>query len=149
MYQKTVYLAAPWFSHAQKERHDAVLKILDQKFTDVRSPFRIFVCPPDAPPEVRSKTFEGNLKEIRDADLVVAITDDKDPGTLWEMGYAFARGVPVVAVAMTLGDRPFNLMLAEGCKSATKTLPELSRILDHYGEHGEFLESDVYRGAVE
>lgn len=148
MHNYKVYLAAPWFNQEQKERHDAVLKLLDQHTTNVRSPFRIFVCPPDADAETREKTFMGNLQEIREADLVVAVTDGKDPGTLWEMGYAFARGIPVVGVALALGDRPFNLMLAEGCRAVARTLPELLKILDAYGENREAAFTK-YEGTIE
>jgi nucleoside 2-deoxyribosyltransferase len=148
MQSHVVYLAAPWFTYTQKVRHDTVLKLLDQWTLNVRSPFRIFVCPPDANELVRQATFRGNLEEIRNADFVVALTDEKDPGTLWEMGYAFARGIPVVGVAIDLGDNPFNLMLAEGCVTVCRTYEELRIVLENYGDAGRFNPTS-YKGDIE
>ena len=97
-----LYLAAPLFS--QYERHwnrllAAELKrempgcevILPQdlrvgeSFND-RSRFR--------------ELFERTIKDLSSADLVVAIVDgpDCDSGVAFEFGYAYAKGVPVVAV---------------------------------------------------
>lgn len=67
-----------------------------------------------------------NVRGIEESELVIAITDDKDMGTIFEAGHAYASGVPVIYVAFTLGkDGMFNLMLAESGKAACKTVEEL------------------------
>ena len=43
----------------------------------------------------------------------MAITDEKDIGTIWEAGYAYGIGKEVVYYAETLGNNPFNIMLSE------------------------------------
>ena len=37
-------------------------------------------------------------------------------GTIWEAGYAYGIGKPVIYFAETLGDNPFNSMLSESGK---------------------------------
>lgn len=124
-----VYLASPFFNPAQLERVIDVETLLEKYNMTYFSPRKELVCPPNASAEVRKNTFENNVKGILEADMVIAITDDKDPGTLFEMGMAYAFGVPVIGVALTLGDRPFNLMLAESCKSTCRTMEELNQTL--------------------
>ena len=43
----------------------------------------------------------------------MAITDEKDIGTIWEAGYAYGIGKEIVYYAETLGDNPFNVMLGK------------------------------------
>ena len=43
----------------------------------------------------------------------MAITDEKDIGTIWEAGYAYGIGKEIVYYAETLGNNPFNVMLGK------------------------------------
>jgi len=85
--------------------------------------------PKPSPPsqELRRAVFNDNWMNIDDADLVVAVIDDRDVGTVWEMGYAFAKHVPIITT--TRADYGMNLMLAECIIGHTKTLEELSAAL--------------------
>lgn len=74
--------------------------------------------------------------------MVIAITDGKDVGTIWEMGVAYEAGVPVIGVALTLGDNPFNLMLSESCFTTIRTIDELEKFLDTN-------EAVYYQGEIE
>ena len=49
---------------------------------------------------IQNRLFAKNKKEFERADIVVAIIDgaDADSGTAWEMGYAYAKGIPVIAL---------------------------------------------------
>jgi nucleoside 2-deoxyribosyltransferase len=44
--------------------------------------------------------FNKNLKGIEKSDIIVAVLDgaDVDSGTAWEIGYAFAKGKPVIGL---------------------------------------------------
>lgn len=108
-----IYFAAPWFSTEQASIHKRVEQALDMTSHHIFSPKRELVVKPDDPKSIRAKAFTGNLKAIDDADLVVAVTDYKDIGTIWEAGYAYRGLKPILYYAETLGDRPFNLMLAQ------------------------------------
>lgn len=137
-----VYLASPFFRPDQIERVEEVEKLLEKHGFTYFSPRKELVCPPNAGDGLRKKTFEGNHNGILDADMVIAITDGKDVGTIWEMGVAYQAGVPVIGVALTLGDAPFNLMLSESCSSTCRTMKELEKTLT---EGTEF----YYQGDIE
>ncbi len=78
------------------------------------------------------KNFITHLKNLGVTKLYFhAITDGKDPGTIWEAGYAYAKNIPVIYVAFTLGkEGQFNLMLAESGKAACRTVDELKAAID-------------------
>lgn len=140
--KKQIYLAAPWFTPTQAERHDAVLTILrewqawDPAERFIYNP-RDLICPPEADDRTRRNVFEANIDNIVASNIVVAITDDKDLGTIFELGYAAAvrdyltgaKETTLVGIALTLGNRPFNLMLAVACDVVCTELSHLSDYL--------------------
>lgn len=107
------YLASPFFNEQQIEREEYVKKILRNSGYSVYSPRENGILTPDATDEVRTKIFTENCEAIQRSDKVLAITDGKDIGTIWEAGYAYGIGKKVVYYAETLGDNPFNVMLGK------------------------------------
>lgn len=112
---RTVYLAAPLFSEAER---DFNRKLRDE----IRSAgFSVFL------PQEDSNNFKGdnrqkvifnkNLKAIESSYIMVAVVDgiDIDSGTAWEIGYASAKGKPVIGLRTdfrTLGmEGRVNLMI--------------------------------------
>ena len=127
-----VYLAAGWFSPVQAEELDKLEAVCESKeWIDLASPRKIFVCPPDAPKEVQDNTFMGNLEHIAAADFLIVNTRDKDIGTIWEAGFAYALRKPIVYFCAGLpAGAKFNLMLARsGCKVCT-SFEDLEDYLD-------------------
>ncbi|AJO60854.1 hypothetical protein NRS6186_22435 (plasmid) [Bacillus subtilis] len=121
-----VYIAAPFFKPDQITRVALVETLLEKHGLTYFSPRKQSAIGPISSPEVRKKSFDMNVRGIEESELVIAITDDKDMGTIFEAGHAYASGVPVIYVAFTLGkDGMFNLMLAESGKAACKTVEEL------------------------
>jgi nucleoside 2-deoxyribosyltransferase len=47
-----------------------------------------------------TEIFQADLRGLESADLVVAVLNgpDVDSGTAWELGHAYARGVPIVGI---------------------------------------------------
>jgi len=122
---KRVYLASPFFNNKEIEYLEQVEAILEEKGLQVFSPFR---NPIDEQVEVGSRqwsieTFMKDIKYIKWAELVVAIYHGNysDSGTAWELGYAFATGMPVILIHV--GENS-NLMVHEGAH-ANITLEEL------------------------
>lgn len=107
------YLASPFFNPEQVERMNKVLDILRRYNYKVYAPMEHGVVKADDTKEFANLVFKENCRAINNSLKVIAITDGKDMGTIWEAGYAYGRGIPVVYYAETLGDNPFNLMLAE------------------------------------
>lgn len=113
MKQYDLYLASPFFTPVQVEREEFVkTKLRDEGFR-VFSPKENCFLPPDANLSDQKSVFEQNCDAIKSCSAVFAITDGKDIGTIWEAGYAYGIGTPVIYFAETLGDNGFNLMLAQ------------------------------------
>jgi len=136
---KKIYLASGWFNPTQAAELTRLEEICDsRKWIDLASPRRIFVCPPDAPKETQDATFDGNLHHIETADFLIVNTRDKDIGTIWEAGYAYANHVPIVYFCAGLpAGAKFNLMLARSGIKVCTSYEELESYLDrcHEAKH--------------
>ena len=129
MENNKVYFASPWFTPEQEEREARLKAKLRSLGFDVHSPKETAVCGAISDPETRKAIFDGNINAILDCDVVFAITDGKDMGTIWEAGYAYGfndgmanaadaygfnfKPIKIVYYCETLGNGLFNLMLAQ------------------------------------
>lgn len=147
---KKIYLASGWFNPTQAEELTRLEEICDsRKWIDLASPRRIFVCPPDAPKETQDATFDGNLHHIKTADFLIVNTRDKDIGTIWEAGFAFANEVPIVYFCAGLpAGAKFNLMLARSGVKVCTSFEELENYLDRCFEEGTLI-NEPYSDAIE
>ena len=112
-YEYDFYLASPFFKDSQIKREEAVKNALRNEGYTVYSPRENGILTPDATDEVRTKIFKENCEAIQKSHRILAITDEKDIGTIWEAGYAYGIGKEVVYYAETLGNNPFNVMLGK------------------------------------
>lgn len=112
-YEYDFYLASPFFKDTQIQREEAVKNLLRNEGYTVYSPRENGVLTPDATDEIRTKIFKENCEAIQKSHRILAITDEKDIGTIWEAGYAYGLGKEIVYYAETLGDNPFNVMLGK------------------------------------
>lgn len=121
-----IYFASPWFTPEQEEREERLKAKLRSLGFDVHSPKETAVCGAISDPETRQKIFDGNIEAINNCDVVFAVTDGKDMGTIWEAGYAYGlnegiskcfkarvKPIKIVYYCETLGNGLFNLMLAQ------------------------------------
>jgi nucleoside 2-deoxyribosyltransferase len=106
-----VYLAAPFFNLAQRwmvEEARAALMTLD---ASVFSPLH------DVGIGGTSAEIAGaDLAGLRDCRSVLAIIDGEDAGTLFEVGYARDRGIPVVALAESPRPETLTMLEGSGCR---------------------------------
>ncbi|MFH0904644.1 MAG: nucleoside 2-deoxyribosyltransferase [Methanobacteriota archaeon] len=126
---RTVYLAAPLFSEAELD--------FNRKLRDEikNSGFNVFL-PQEDSNNVKDRDdrqmiiFSKNEAAIEKSDIIVAVVDgaDVDSGTAWEIGYAYARGKPILGLRTdfrTLGiEGTVNLMI-ERSLLLCKSIPEL------------------------
>ena len=148
---KKIYLASGWFNPVQAEELTTLERIFDSRadYFKLASPRRIFVCPPNAPKEVQDETFSGNLHHIETADFLLVNTRDKDIGTIWEAGYAYAFKKPIVYFCAGLPQgAKFNLMLARSGIKVCTSFSQLEEYLDRVISTGE-LPNEPYEDAIE
>tara|TARA_B100001287_G_C22554674_1_gene468514 strand:+ start:178 stop:627 length:450 start_codon:yes stop_codon:yes gene_type:complete len=148
---KKIYLASGWFNPIQAEELTSLESIFDSRSDhfELASPRRIFVCPPNAPKEVQDETFNGNLHHIETADFLLVNTRDKDIGTIWEAGYAFAFKKPIIYFCAGLPEgAKFNLMLARSGIKVCTSFEQLEEYLDRVISTDE-LPNEPYANAIE
>ncbi|MDR0899078.1 MAG: nucleoside 2-deoxyribosyltransferase [Lactobacillaceae bacterium] len=135
MTTRNVYLAGPFFSPEQIDR----LKIVKDLITQNPTIGEIFEPMENQQQDIVDKYGDGNLNQamrsvqwqdatfnsdvhqIDMADIVIAVRDfdvehgnrRPDEGTMWELGYAYAKGKPFFIVEFAQDDEPMNLMLTK------------------------------------
>lgn len=107
------YLASPFFNDEQIKREETIKKTLRGYGFSVYAPREHGIVGSLASQEAVTSTFNSNVEAIDNSKMVLAITDGKDMGTIWEAGYAYGKNIPIVYYAETLGNNPFNIMLSE------------------------------------
>lgn len=133
-----IYLAGPLFTMAEREWNVRLKKALEKYGLEIWLPQEN---------EPREKTarevFKMDVKGIDQAFGVIAIMDGADPdsGTAWEVGYAYAKGKPVILLRTDFrtnpdGFAPYNLMLTESADEVVylpgKSVEELAWALMAY-----------------
>lgn len=107
------YLASPFFNDEQIKREESIKKTLRGYGFSVYAPREHGIVGSLTSQEAVTSTFNSNVEAINNSRMVLAITDGKDMGTIWEAGYAYGNNIPIVYYAETLGNNPFNIMLSE------------------------------------
>jgi len=125
---KKIYLAGPFFSEQEVNWVRHVSNKLEGASFEVLSPSRengfIFN---DTSIEKRKEIFQLDIDLLNSCDIVVALLDHDDPGTCFEIGYAFAKGTPVYGLKTS--DTSLNNMIKFGCKKVIEDIEELIRVL--------------------
>lgn len=100
--EKKVYLASPFFYGTEKEDMEKVLKVLRNSRYIVFAPYEFII--PDgwemSNLDWAKKIYEKDIKEIKNADIVVAINHGQysDSGTAYEIGFASALNKPIYLI---------------------------------------------------
>lgn len=132
-----VYIAAPFFNDKQLQIVEDIKAILEEQGIEYFSPKdESMFKQGDDPKDI----LQLNCKAISHAPFMICVTDDKDVGTIWEAGYAFARRVPILYV--WLGYEPhmkFNIMLAASGKAVVHNYVDLVYQLQNYSQFNEYI----------
>jgi nucleoside 2-deoxyribosyltransferase len=129
-----VYLAAPLFSEAERAYNIFIANLLREHFFDVYLPQEAGDDTDTRLKTEQAQIFSKNKRNLEGADIVVAVIDgpDADSGTAWEMGYAYAHNIPVIAVRTDFRragrHELVNLMLEESSKVVSSTRELLESI---------------------
>lgn len=98
------YIAGPFFKEGERERLEKLRQFFenDDFFDNYEFFFPMDHKIPDGEQmsnaEWARNVFEMDVRELVNADMVVAIYDKhySDSGTAWELGFCYARNIPVV-----------------------------------------------------
>lgn len=119
-----IYLAAPFFDLAQRWMVEETFHTLTGLGAVVFSPLH------EVGTGLSAKAIaEADLEGLRGCSKVLALVDGADPGTLFEVGYARALGIPVVALAERLEAENLTMISGSGCDVVTDFTTAIYRIL--------------------
>lgn len=103
------YLAGPFFSLTQQWLVEEARMHLMALGVDVFSPLH------EVGVGAGRDVAKADLAGLDGCDRVFAIIDGLDPGTLFEVGYAVAKGIPVFALAESVPPEALKMIEGSGC----------------------------------
>lgn len=128
---KKIYLAGPFFSIQEQNWVQSISDRLESANFKVISPSRENgIIKKETSLEQRYEIFQSDIQLLNGADCVLSLLDHNDPGTCFEIGYAFKKGIPVYGLKTSQDD--LNNMIRFGCKHLSTNIEELIGVL--YGQ---------------
>lgn len=106
----TVYLASPFFDLGQRWVVEEAYALLSDMGANVFSP--VHAVGPGPADIVAGEDIAG----LERSDVVFAILNGMDAGTVFEVGYAVKKGIPVVALAQNVKDEDLKMIVGNGCQ---------------------------------
>jgi hypothetical protein len=107
---RTIYLAGPFFTVSQRWLIDSLRETFLKLGVHVFSPIH------DAGEGRAEEVARADLQGIDDSDVVFAVCDGLDAGTLFELGYAVSRRKPVIAYTLTEKNGDLTMLEGTGCE---------------------------------
>jgi hypothetical protein len=104
-----VYLAGPFFNAGQRWVIDELHQALRQARLKVFSPMH------DVGPGPAEMIWKPDIDGLRKSGVVLAVIDGLDPGTIYEIGYAHARQIPVIALVSAEREEDLKMLRGGGC----------------------------------
>ena len=118
-----VYLAASLFTQLERVWNRTLAAAIERAYPKARVtlPQDIKIRGDYADPRNNAHLFARCIEGIDRADVVLAVVDgaEVDSGTSWEMGYAYAKGKPVVGLRTDFRpgvEHGVNIMLSRSCR---------------------------------
>jgi hypothetical protein len=110
----TVYLAGPLYTVSQLWLLSECKRCLEEQGVQVFSPKDDvgFISEKENPRRVAA----GDLDGLIDSNLVFAILEGLDAGTLFEVGYARAKGIPVIGLAQRVRSLDLTMLKGTDCE---------------------------------
>jgi hypothetical protein len=105
-----VYLASPFFSMGERWVVEEARRALLALGMEVFSPFH------DVGPGPAAEVAPADLAAVDDCDVMFAVLDGLDSGTIFEVGYARRAGKPVYGLAQTVAEEDLKMIEGSGCK---------------------------------
>ena len=128
-----VYVAGPFFNGEQVASMERLETVLESHGKTMFKPRFVSEIDEVGP----RQCFLDDIRGIRDADMVIANLMDEDSGTMFEIGYAYAQGIPVYGYLEGLeATSRINLMIAQSVETVFAGPDDLAQWLET-GAHQE------------
>lgn len=125
-----VYIAAGWFTPEQEVARIEMIEACRIAGIKVYSPKDDMLhIDGETTPSV---IFTENISQILQCDYMLASTEGKDMGTLFECGVAYTEDIPIIYYSKIKGK--FNLMLAQ---SAWAVFTDISKLVQYLTKGNE------------
>jgi nucleoside 2-deoxyribosyltransferase len=105
-----IYLAGPFFSMPERWMIEETRSVLRSQGLKVFSPFH------DVGRGPASKVAPADVKGIEESSVMFALLDGRDAGTIFEVGYARKKDIPVIGLAENLGDEDLKMFIGTDCR---------------------------------
>lgn len=106
----TIYIAGPFFTMGQ------LWLVEEARAALMHAGFNIFSPYHDVGLGDAARVVPADIQGIEEADVLLALCDGLDPGTLFEVGYAVKKGMPVVAFSENTTDEAMKMLYGTECK---------------------------------
>ncbi len=108
--KESIYLAGPFFTFSQRWLISQIRNCLSGMGLKVFSPLHeIGIGDAD-------EVVEEDINAIENSDLIFAVVDGLDSGTLFEIGYAVSKGKQVIAYTENETEESLKMLKGTGCK---------------------------------
>jgi Nucleoside 2-deoxyribosyltransferase/pfkB family carbohydrate kinase len=104
-----IYLAGPFFDLGQRWLVEEARTLFGNLGADVFSPIH------EVGPGPASVVAPEDIAGLEKSDVVFAILNGLDTGTVFEVGYAVKQGIPVVGLAQNIKEEDLKMMEGMGC----------------------------------
>lgn len=105
-----VYLAGPFFNYAQKWMINEAYFCLKGLGLDVFSPWHHI-----GEGTVDDGVAEADIEGLEECEIIFAVVDGLDSGTLFEIGYAVKKGIPVIAYVENESSADLTMIIGTNC----------------------------------
>ena len=141
-----VYIASPFFNEEQKKIVSNIEEICHHNNVDFYSPMKECLYVPGVTDT--KDIFIENIKQIKQCDAVIVVTDGKDVGTLFEAGFAFGIDCQIIYLWLNNKGQKFNLMLKESADAVCLSFETLHIVLKNFEQTG-LVEKVTFNGEFE
>ena len=131
------YIASPFFNAEQLNIVETIKSVLDNNKLPYFSPKdECMYKEGETTPE---EILDMNMVGLAKTDICVCVTDGKDPGTMFEAGWCYAKDIPLIYVWLGgLPGQKFNLVLAAS-GSVVRSYEQLDRAIKEIKDVGAFI----------
>ena len=89
-----VYIAGPFFNPEQLAIIEDIKKVLQFSGLEYFSPKDECMYEPGV--TTPEQVLDINVRALEQTDLTICVTDGRDPGTMFEAGWCYAKSIPII-----------------------------------------------------